>query len=277
MYFLYADDLYLLKEASRRSAEIIPEPERDFSFSSFDLNDIDETPPVEQIMDVLNTIPFSGKRRCVVIENIQEIAKKDVKPLQDYLSNPSPYSVLILLHRGGPKSQLSELMKKARTIPLDIRQQDLPAWIREKARQKGLEITNDAIEYLLGILGPDAGLITSELEKFSFIGKSRIDTRDIIGLVRGSSDYDVFDLVNAIKDKDAERAFRVARILQETQESYGLLGAINWHYSRMSSRDKGRAHYYRRVFELLNEADIRIKTSGGTFPLEYLLIRLLQI
>lgn len=275
-YFLYAEDAYLLKEAGLMAGESVPQTERDFSFNIFDMDGIDEIPPFEQILDVVNTIPFMGKRRVVVIENIQELAKKEMAPLVSYLENPSPYSLLILLHRGNPKAYWKELMKKIKAIPLDIRPQEIPLWIREKARQKGLDITQDAIEYLMGVLGPDVGLLSSELEKLALIGKSHIDTQDIKGIVRGSGDYDVFDLVNALRDKDGDKVFRVARVLQATQESYGLLGAINWHYTRMATREQGRRAYYSKVFQLLNEADIRIKTSGGTFPLEYLLIKLLQ-
>lgn len=277
VYFFYAEDPYLLKEASIMGARSVPEGERDFSLTIFDLDGIDETPPFKQMLDVVNTMPFMAGQRVVIIENIQELARKEIAPLERYLSDPSPYSVLMLFHKGSPKAHFRELMKKVKTIALDIKPQELSLWIREKARRRGLEVTNDAIEYLVGTVGPDAGLISSELEKFTLIGKSRIDAGDIMGIVRGSGDYDAFDLVNALRDRDAERVFRVARNLQETQESYGLLGAINWHYSRMSSKDRGKAAYYYRVFELLNEADIRIKSSGGMFPLEYLLVKLLQI
>lgn len=276
-YFLYADDQYLLKEASVISAGKIPESDRAFSLDVFDLDGIDEVPPFEQIVDVLNTPAFMGKRRLVVIENLQELTKKNLETLEKYISNPSPYTVLLLLHLGGPKALFKDLMKKVKTIPIDIRQNELPAWIREKARQKGFTIANDAVEYLLGIVGPDIGLISSELEKFTLIGKTHIDVRDITGIVGGSIDYGAFDLVNALRDKDRERVFMISKALQETQESYGLLGAINWHYSRMYAKDRGKAAYYNKVFELLNDADIRIKTSGGAFPIEYLLIRLLQI
>jgi len=277
VYFLYAEDPYLLKEASIMAEGIVPEGERDFSVNLFDLDGIDDVPPFEQIMDAVNTIPFMGQQKVVIIENIQELAKKDMEHLERYTANPSPYSILILLHRGSPKAQFKELMKKAKATPLDVRPQELPLWIKEKALRKGFEITNEAVEYLLGIIGPDIGLLSSELEKVTLMGKSRIDTVDIMDIVRGSNDYDVFDLVNALKDRDTQKVFKVAKTLQETQESYGLLGAINWHYSRMFFRDKGRTAYYDKVFELLNEADVRIKTSGGTFPLEYLLVRLLRI
>ena len=277
VYFLYAEDPYLLKEASLMAEKTIPDGERDFSVNHFDLDGIDDVPPFEQIMDAANTIPFMGKQKVVIIENIQELAKKDMEHLGRYTANPSPYCVLMLLHRGSPKAQFKELMKEVKATPLDVRSQELPLWIKEKALRKGFEITNEAAEYLLGVIGPDIGLLSSELEKVTLMGKSRIDTEDIVGIVRGSNDYDVFDLVNALKGRDSQKVFRVAKTLQETQESYGLLGAINWHYSRMSSRDKGKTVSYDKVFELLNEADVRIKTSGGTFPLEYVLIRLLRI
>jgi DNA polymerase-3 subunit delta len=277
VYFLHADDPYLLKEASMMGARTVPEEERDFSLSIFDLEGIDEPPPFRQILDVVNTIPFMAKHRIVIIENVQELAKKDMVFLSHYLADPSPYSILMLFHKGSPKAQFKEVVKKMKSIPLDIRPQELSFWIKEKARSKGLEVTDDAIEYLLGAVGPDAGRIASEIEKFALTGKSRVNARDILDIVKGNNNYDAFDLVNALRDRDADRAFSVARSLQETQESFGLLGAINWHYSRMSSQDRSRSAYYRRVFELLNEADIGIKSSGGTFPLEYLLVKLLRL
>jgi len=276
-YLLYAGDPYLLKEASMAVLRAVPEQERDFSFDLFDLDGIDGTPPFEHILDVLNTMPFFGSKRFVVIENAQEINKTDMGRLEGYLSNPSPHSILILLHRGSPRRQFNTIAGKVRTIPLDIRPQDIPSWLKEKARQKGMDLTERAIEYLVGITGPDVGLLSSELEKFTLIGKGRIDVQDIREVVRGSSDYDAFDLVKALGRGDAPEVLRIARTLLETQEPYALIGAINWHYTRLSLRDSGRASYYSKVFDLLNEADVRIKTSGGVFPLEYLLIRLLRL
>jgi len=276
VYFLYASDPYLLKEAALLVSGSLPEEERSFAFAAFDLDGIDEKPSFDQIADVLNTMPFVGKRKIVIVENIQELAKKDKGSLEGYVSNPSPHSVLILLHKDNPKAQMKEFAKRVKAIPLDIRQQDFPLWIKEKARQSGVVLTDGAIEYLLGIIGPEVGLISSEIEKCALIRKSPIDRDDLLGIVSGNGDYNVFDLVDAMKNKNLDKVFRIARALQGTADPYSLLGAINWHYSRMSTQDKGRTDYYDKVFSLLNEADIGIKTSGGTFPLEYLLMRLLR-
>ncbi|HET6515383.1 MAG TPA: DNA polymerase III subunit delta [Thermodesulfovibrionales bacterium] len=277
VYFLYSEESYLLREASVLASMTIPEGERSFGLSVFDLGGIDEKPSFEQVADVLNTIPFMRGRKIVVIENIQEFAKKkEMEQLEAYVANPSPFSVLILLHRGNLKAHFKEFLRKVKAVSLDMRQQDFPLWIREKARQKGFTLSNGAVEYLLGVVGPDVGLISADLEKFVLIGKDHVDREDIMGIVSGFSDYSVFDLVDAIKQRDAARVFRIARALQDTADSYGLLGAINWHFSRISSRDKDHSAYYDKIFGLLNEADLGIKTSGGTYPMEYLLIRLLQ-
>lgn len=255
----------------------IPEAEKSFSFNAFDLEGLDEKVPLEHMLDAANTMPFMRGRRIVVIANIQELAKNDAHKLEAYIANPSPYSALILLHTGALKNQFKDLVKKVKSFTLDIRQQDLPFWIREKARQKGLDLTNEAIDYLIGITGSDIGLISSELEKFTVLGNKSIGLEDIRGLIKFNGDYDAFDLVNGLKERNAEKVFRVARVLLESQEPYSLIGAINWHYGQMAIREKGRdTAYYERVFGILSEADIGIKTSGGTYPFEYLLVRLLR-
>ena len=278
VYLLYAEDLFLLTEASLMACHTIPETERDFCFSRFDLSGVDSTPPFAQILDTVNMIPFIAKRSIAVIENVQEITKKDMGLLEGYIANPSPFATVLLLHRGSLKDRFKAVSSKVRGIPLDIRQKDFPLWIREKAGQKGLELTERALDYLLGMIGPDAGLLSSEIEKFLLLGKERIDLEDILDLVRGNSDFDVFDLIDAIKAKDTGKVFRISKILQETQEPYSLLGAINWHYTRMvEKRREEEGTYYQKVFHLLQEADLRTKSSGGTYPLEDLLIRLLRI
>lgn len=277
VFLLYAEDPFLLKEAYFMVSASVPESGREFCFDAFDLKDSVEPLTFEQMLDILNTMPFGADRRTVIIENIQEALKKDLPALDRYVSSPSDCSLLIMLHKGEPKTHFRDMLKKVTAISLDIRPQDIPVWVKEKAKKKGFAISDSAIDYLIGVIGPDAGLISSELEKFSLLGKERIETKDIAGLIRGNSDYDAFDLVNALKARDAGKVFKIAKIIQEFQESYSLLGAINWHYTRMYQKERGRADYYTKVFELLNEADYRIKSSGGAFPMEYLLIRLLQL
>jgi DNA polymerase-3 subunit delta len=273
VYLLYGESHFLLKEAVFLTSGIIPEEKRDFSLNIFDMEEGDR-PSIDDIVDILNTMPFFDGKRYVIIENIQSMKKKEIQALTDYISNPSPYSVLVMLHRGKLKDDLKGLFQKVRSIPVDIRVHDIPSWIREKARQKGIDLTDGAVDYLIGITGQDIGLISSEIEKISILGKRQVDANDISAISKDEGDYDVFDLIEAIKRRDRPNAFRILKRILDSTESYNILGALNWYFGRLKEDNKSIDPD--RIFHLLHEADSALKLSGGRYPLEYLLIRLLQ-
>ncbi len=272
-YLLYAEDPYLLKEALFAVKETIPEDRRDFLLSVFDMESPAQATPVEHIVDVLYTVPFFEGRKTVVMDNVQKLLKKDIEPLAKYLSKPSPDSVLILLNSGTLKKTTKETLEGVTAISLDIRERELPAWLGQRASRRGITLTPEAVEYLIGTVGPEAGLLASEVEKLAMSGKKKLDAPDIKEIVKGYGGYDVFDLINALKARDASRVFKIYRTLSEVQDPYGLVGALNWHYERVSSKWKNRE----KVFSLLNEADLMMKTSGGAYPVEHLLVKLLRL
>lgn len=272
VYILHGDSHFLLKEAIFNTYSIVPEGNREFALEIFDMEDGD-SPPMDNIVDILNTMPFTGGRRFVFIENAQSIKKKELKVISDYVSNPSPYSVLIMLYLGK-KIDLNRQSQKVKIISVDIRPQDMPSWIKEKGLKKGIDLTDGAIDYLIGITGQDIGLISSELEKIALLGKRQIDSMDISSIIKSEGDYDAFDLIEAMKRNDREGVFRILKKLVDSTEPYSILGALNWYFSRSKEEDKIEDLY--RVYSLLYEADSAIKVSGGRYPLEYLFIRLLR-
>ena len=87
--------------------------------------------------------------------------------------NPSEGSVLILLNAGTLKKELKERARGAKQIVLDIREKEIPAWLQERARLKGFEISEATAAYLLGVVGPDLGMLSSELEKLMLTGEHK--------------------------------------------------------------------------------------------------------
>lgn len=279
-YLLASSDPFLHSEAVSLIKAQIPPEERDFSFHSFDLVSTgNESVPFEQILDVLNTVPFFGGRKHIVVENFQKLLKKEFKKLEQYLQNPSESSCLILLNFGQIKKEAKDKLKSVKQILLDISEREIPSWLKQKAKAKGLTISDSAAEYLLGTIGPDLGMLSSEIDKCTLIGKTSVDKKDIIDIIEGKRTYNAFDLVNAINAGDAEKAFRIYAILRETEEPYSLLGALNWQYGRFmvgrdTPRDKKQNYH---VFNILHEADVQIKSSGSFYPVELLLARLLKL
>jgi DNA polymerase-3 subunit delta len=278
-YLLYADNEYMIEEALSSVKKTIPETEMPFNFNVFDMDSADSVPTAGEITNTLNTVSFFGSRRHVVVKNLQKISAKEFKKFQSYIANPSPDSVFLMFYAGALKKEMKESTKGLNAICLDIRENDLPVWIKEKIRQKGIAIKDDALGYLIGVVGDDIGLLSSEVEKLASFGNETITISGIKEIVEGSRDYSVFDLTNALREKNVEKVFRIYRTLSGTTEPYNLLGAINWQYSKMSLQANAilQRKNFSRAFELLNDADIQIKTSGGTYPMEHLLVRLMQL
>ena len=212
-----------------------------------------------------------------IIEGMQKLKVAELKPLGAYLESPSPGTLLVMLYSGKLKKTTSSHLKAASNISVSIRDQDIPLWLTETAKRKGITMSREAVEQLIGIVGTETGLLSSEVEKLAVYGRENIDKNDINELVKGFGDYSAFDLINALEKKDAAKVFRLYASISETQEPYALLGALNWHYSKLKPGTAAGSDKREKIFSLLNEADFMVKSSGGAYPLEHLFSQLLRI
>ena len=281
VYLLYSEDPFLQREAIDAIKTLVPPAERDFNLHIFDLSGTgDEAVALERMLDVANTVSFFGGRRFTICTgNLQKLPKKDLERINAYVSDPAPDSLLVLVHGGVLSKEAREKFKALKPMSLDVRESEIPFWLKQRARMKGVEISDRASDYLIGLVGPDLGLLSAEIEKISLLSKDKIGVDDISDIITGGKLYSIFDLVDALRARDPQRVFKTYKALRETAEDYGLIGALNWQYSRGMNSRNSRAEDERllRIFELLNGADIDIKSSGRSFPMEYLLARLLRL
>lgn len=279
-YILASSEPFLQAEALSLIKKQVPASELDFNYQAFDLQvPKDNAVPFDHILDILNTVPFFSGHKYVIVENLQKLLKKDQKKLSVYLENPSPSATLIFTCAGSVKKDIRETLKALKQITLDISENEIPAWLNARARASGIEFTEAATEFLIGTIGTDLGLLSSEIEKCGLLGKTRIEQEDIAEIIEGKRTYNAFALIDAIRARDAESVFRIYRVLKETEEPYSLLGALNWQYGRFfAEKDTPKDRtYYRNVFRELSRADKEIKSSGTPYPMELLLVRLLQL
>lgn len=277
VYVLYSSDDFLLYEALSILKETYHSADA-FNFDIFDAKSPDDNSPMEQIVDVLNTLPFLSGRRVVVLENIQKLARKDAKKLEPYLSNPSGSSLLVMLCEGAaPKVFEASTLKNVKVIGLNVQEKDIPLWIKDRAKIKGVAFSDAAVEYLIGTAGTDLGMLYAEIEKFSIVSsKGVIDVGDIKDMVYAGAENSAFDLINALMVKNAREVFRIYEKVRSTTEPQMLLGALNWQYAKFWSKSQPRERRrYAQVFRLLHEADAAIKRSTS-FVIETLLVQLLD-
>lgn len=267
--FLLYEGLSLIKEKLQAADSI--------NFSQYDLDSSEESASIKEIVGTLNTPPFFGERRTVILKNLQKSPKKEIKKLGGYLSNPSDFSLLVMLCVGGYKKIFdAEMLKNVRVITINILGNDIYTWIKEKAKKKGMEFSKGAVEFLLSTVGDDLFTLNSEIEKIALIGKKIIDTADIKEIVYEGVEFNAFDLTKALQRGDKKSVFRIYCNLEKNTDSYMLLGALNWHYrnayEKTNEREKSK---YLEIFKLLHETDVAIKNSQSSV-IENLLIKMLQ-
>ncbi|MGO9612009.1 MAG: DNA polymerase III subunit delta [Dissulfurispiraceae bacterium] len=281
LYMLHSTENFLLYEALSLIKEQLHGGDV-FNFEVFDVESSDTRVSIEDMLNSLNTLPLMSQRRTVIIRNIQKLAKKDIKKLEVYLDNPSGTSLLVMLIEGrAPKLFDDRSVKNLVAISLNIRELDMPWWVKEKGKNKGLTFTAGAVEYLINSVGIDPGLLHAEIEKFSSWGKNIIDIPDVKAMVYAGIEYTGFDLFDALMKRDASEVFRIFEHVSRTLAPQMLLGALNWKYEIMSRKsfEDGKDEQHQgsyEIFRLLHEADASIKRSRS-YVMEDLLIKLLHL
>ncbi|HBH62806.1 MAG TPA: DNA polymerase III subunit delta [Nitrospiraceae bacterium] len=295
LYFLWSEESCFLEDAlSSFVKTVIASGPKDFNYDVFD-----SSSKPQEIVDAALTLPLMTKRRLVVLKDFHELPVSAIQVLTPYLNEPSGTTCLVILSKKAPKAALKF---NGKVYSLNIKEWDIPAWLRNFAAGKGVRLSADAVELLIEFVGYDIGLLIAEIEKLALSGSGTISGKDIISSTSTMRKYTSFDLVDTLIAGQKTRAFRILKTMLSGNafDAPVILGTLNWHFKQFYSlwRNNGqrpskmREKTYRtlvkylpsfkeddffRIFRSLHDADIGIKTSGRPgLVLEVLLIRLLQ-
>ncbi|MCX8030539.1 MAG: hypothetical protein N3A59_03025 [Thermodesulfovibrionales bacterium] len=267
--YLLQESYLLLKESLNCSNSI--------NFVLYDLDSDNIQTSIREIIATLNTPPFFDTRRIVMIKNLQQLNKKDTKELTNYIAFPADYTLLIMFFQGDYSKLLPiEHLKKIKIFTLQITAKDLPLWIDEKAKKAGLLLPKEVIDYIMMIVGDDLEMINSEIQKISLLGVKKVSLDDIKDLLFETIEYNAFQLIKAIENNDKEKIFKFLNNLDKNTDLPKLLGALNWYYRTNYEKAKSiNKEKYMKIFELLYETDLAIKSSQSG-ALESFLFKMLQ-
>ncbi|MCD6291018.1 MAG: DNA polymerase III subunit delta, partial [Anaerolineae bacterium] len=270
---------------------------------------------VAELQRAADVVPFLSERRLVIIQGFLKrlkgnhrtkgkIVQAELASLLDYLEHVPDTTELIFVEneKVGPRhpvfKRLSALAEDGHaTIHLCDAPgpRELPGWIQKQAKAKGVTISQRAAAASADGIGSELRLIDTELEKLIAYAspKKRIDTRDVEAIVPYARVGTVFNLTDAIANRQARRAFTLLRQLRDSGASVPyLLTMINRQFRiLLQVGEASRAHMTPReiaskfrlqefvvrratqqarrwsteelihVFELLLRTDVAIKTG----------------
>jgi DNA polymerase III subunit delta len=183
---------------------------------------------------------FGGDARLVIVEEVQDWKAPDAKAIAEYAKDPTPGTVLALIGEQIKKdSALAKAVAKTgEVLAYDApRKKDLPAWIAKQFEQLGAEVDRDACRLLLEIVGEDAELLRSEIEKLAtWSGGEKVTETDVRALAAASAETSVFEVTDAWGRRDVGAVLSATESLLErsgTRELPRLTGLLASHVGRV--------------------------------------------
>lgn len=225
VYLLLGEEDLLVEQALTALLDrLIPAEERALNLDVVYPDEI----ALPDLMTRVDTLPFFGQRRAVVVKRVDAWKPPEQERLAAYLDQGPPPSALILLadtlDRRRKLYTTVRRMGEVQEFPrLSLRQ--LPGWITERVRQDGLRIDPDAVDALIALVGPGLRQLTLELGKlYAFVGDAdRIRKADVEAAVSRLSESTIFMLVDAVGARRADQALRyLADILRDEAPPYVL-------------------------------------------------------
>lgn len=297
LYYIYGDEQYLVARGVRRLLErVVPPDTRDFNFTTFYGNECKG----DEIVEAAQTFPMFADRRVVLVKKGNELSAAALEVLTGYVTAPSPSTCLIF---QGEKADLRKkfftAFKKSGELVEFKRpyENQLGIFITEEAACRSKKVEPAAAALLSYLVGTNLQELASQLEKVAtFVGeRSTIRIDDVRAIVSDTKVDSVFELANALGERDLARCLRCLHtILRDGEAPLMVLAVLTRHFrqlwvvrelleGRETPQEIGRKtgiHPYflkgmmaqakryrsgdlRIVFERLFAVDLALKTGGG--------------
>jgi len=225
-YYLHGD-VDLLKDDGLRDllAAALDPATRDFNFDRRRAAEM----TVEDFLTLAQTPPMMAPRRALVLTEIEDLQQRRERATRlrtaivDYLANPSPELVLVLVQSADEKVDADLARRAASVAFVPLTPDKLEKWIRHRAQVEGLDLEPEGARHLHEVLGDNLPQLAAEIAKLRSAVQGRpataADVADLIGVRRGET---VHSLVDAVTARDVAKAAGMVRHLLETPNVTGV-------------------------------------------------------
>lgn len=158
--------------------------------------------------------PMMASRQVIIVKEAQSLAKIEV--MASYAEKPLASTVLVLNYKYknlDSRTRLAKAIKKNGVVFTSdkIKDYKLPEWIDGYLKNQNYTITPQAAQILTAYLGNDLGKVANELNKLVIAVKNsnKITPEDIEKNIGFSKEFNLFELQNALGEKDALKANQI--------------------------------------------------------------------
>jgi len=291
-YVIVGEEEFLRNQTRKLIVEnALTADELEFNLSVIDL----EETPIEQAVEEMETFPFLGERRVVILQNAmfltaasagksREKVEHQLDRLLNYLQNPADFTIAVFI---VPYQKLDERKKITKALlkhsavfqAKPLNEAELVRWSFDLADQSRVKIDPKASELLVHMTGNNLQSVAGEMEKLSLhVGEGETITEALVEkMVSKTLEQNVFALVDRIVRNQKLEAIQMYReLLVQKEEPIRILAAIARQYriyaqvKHLSQSGYGVAQIASKL--KLNPYPVKLAAQQmGTFTDEYLL------
>lgn len=221
-YYLMGEEDYYIDRLSDAIVDaVLQKDERDFNL---DIVYGAET-TVDKVIELAHAYPMMAEKRVVLVREAQ--AMRSLEGLEQYLQHLTPTTVLVFCHKHGKldlRKAAAKAMQQVGIIYESKRLYDnqLPPFISQYFRQKGVDIEPQAIQMLAGHVGADLSRLTTEMDKLILaLNGGRVVGSALVEEMTGmSKDFNDFELQSALAQRNIFRANQIVKYYQGNPRSF---------------------------------------------------------
>jgi DNA polymerase-3 subunit delta len=218
VYFLQGEEPYFIDQiVNYIDKKVLSEGEKSFNQVVLYGKETD----FKQVVDQAMQFPMMSSHRVVIVKEAQSMPTLD--KLETYLKNPSPQTILVIAHKykkvDKRKKGFWNAIKKNAVIleTKKLYDNQVPQYITAMAKDNKLSIDNKTAFILSEHLGNDLSKIANEIDKLALNlpAGSTIDANHVQEYVGISKEYNVFELQNALGQKNKAKAYAIIKYLAQ--------------------------------------------------------------
>lgn len=184
------------------------------------------------VEQALLALPMFFSHRLVIVNNVSGF-KNNIDKLQELLAKVPDSTVAVFDGRGLDKRiKLYKILSGLKNAKIFTRPNsaELLKWIQAEAKRCETQIPVPVAQYLIGRVGDDQWLLSSEIAKLSLA--TDLVTREAIDEHTARNVFDsVFDLIEAVSRSKSRQAVDIyEQLAADGANDQQILSTLMWHY-----------------------------------------------
>ncbi len=189
----------------------------------------------QELIQHAATVPFLAQARVVMVEGLLaslgggQAVVREWQPLLDFIPQLLPTNHVVLLEPVPEREQVTAVSRSALGRALraidgaDVQEfrelrsygrdgNEVAGWLRERARERAVEIEPQAVEELVELVGANLWALSTEVEKLGRYASGRaVTVEDVRLLTPQAREESIFDVVDAVVEGRAAPALLLIR------------------------------------------------------------------